>query len=97
MKNDKGSLLKTFSNLYKTYKIHGAAAIWGVYGEPFFMIFLCGTCCSGFWGTLWRLWGAIVLLGVALGGHWAQKGSPMVIFGSIPHSDLGPSNQVWGP
>ena len=58
----------------------------GVYGEPFFMIFLCGTCCSGFWGALWRLWDAIMLLGVALGGHWAPKGSPMVIFGSVPHS-----------
>ena len=65
-----------------------------VYGEPFFMIFLCGTCCSGFWGALWRLWGAIVLLGVALGGHWAPKGSPMVIFDSIKHSEVSASNGV---
>ena len=86
-----------YKNLRKTYKFHGSAAIWGVYGEPFFMIFLCGTCCGGFWGALWRLWDAIVLLGVALGSHWAPKGSPMVIFDSIPPRDLARGNQVWGP
>jgi len=86
-----------YKNLRKTYKFHGSAAIWGVYGEPFFMIFLCGTCCGGFWGALWRLWVPTMLLGATLGGHWAPKGSLMAIFVSIPHSDLGPSNQVWGP
>ena len=72
-----------YKNLRKTYKFHGSAAIWGVYGKPFFMVFLCGTCCSGFWGALWRFWGAIMLLGVALGGHWAPKGSPLTFFGSV--------------
>ena len=79
---------KMNKNLRKSYKFHGSAAIGKVYGEPFFMIFLCGTCCSGFWGALSRLWGAIVFLGVALGGHWAPKGSPMVIFDSIIYSEV---------
>ena len=47
-----------YKNHRKTYKFHGAAATWGVYGEPFFMIFLCGTCCGGFWGAL-RRFGAV--------------------------------------
>ena len=69
----------------------------GIYGEPFFMIFLCGTCCGGFWGALWRLWGPIMILVAAPGGHWTPKGSPLMIFGSIPPRGLAKGKQVWGP
>ena len=73
-----------YKNLRKSYKFHGSAAIGGVYGESFFMIFLCGTCCGGFWGALWRLWASIMLLGAALGGHWAPKESRWRLFQSVP-------------
>ena len=73
-----------YKNLRKTYKLHGSAAIGGEYGELFFMIFLCGTCSGEFWGALCQLWGAIMLLGAALGGHWAPKGSRWRRFHSVP-------------
>ena len=91
------SYMEIYKNLRKSCKFHGSAVIGGVYGEPFFVIFLCGTCCGGFWGALWRLWGPITLLGATLGSHWASKRCPMAIFESIPHSEVGGSSSAWRP
>ena len=88
-------LLKTYKNYRKTFNFDGLAAIRDVRREFFSVIFLCWACCGGCWGSLWRLWGAITLLGAALGGHLAPKGSPWTIFGSITPRDLAEGNQVW--
>ena len=84
-------------SLRKTCVFLGLALLEGMLRRAVFVIFRCWAPGDRHLGSLWQLWGAITLLGAALGGHLAPKGSPWTIFGSVPPRGLAEGNQVWRP